>query len=84
MGAITIRMTDNMLAYVEEQAAYAGYPDGEAFLQALVMDHHAAKMAALHAAIEEGEASGYLEGDGLEIVRRTIAEARERYRSSGA
>lgn len=84
MGAITIRMTENMLAYVEEQAAHDGYPDGEAFMQALVMDHHARKLAALQAAIEEGEASGILEADGWEIIEGTLAEAREAYRSRTA
>ncbi|USI71890.1 ribbon-helix-helix domain-containing protein [Sphingomonas morindae] len=58
MGAITVRMSEAMQAYVEAQAAEQGYADGEAFLQALIMDHHARHVEALHAALAEGLASG--------------------------
>ena len=84
MGALTVRLTENMQAYVQTEAAHAGYPDGEAFLQSLIMDHHARKVAALEATIAEGEASGYLDGDASEIIDQALAEARDEYRSRTA
>ncbi len=83
MGAITLRLTDEMLAFVEGEAETNGYPDAEAFIQALVMDDHSRKIARLYALIQEGEASGFVDGDGFAAIGRAVAQARERYKSSG-
>lgn len=83
MGAITLRLTDEMMAFVEEAAEGQGYPDAEAFVQALLMDEHSRRMARLHALLEEGLASGIVEGDALDVFDRAIERARERARSRG-
>lgn len=47
------------------------------------MDEHARRLSRLHAAIEEGEASGYIEGDGLEAIDSILAKAGGDYRARG-
>jgi antitoxin ParD1/3/4 len=58
MAAITLRLTDEMMAFVHGAAEGEGYPDAEAFVQAVLMDEHSRRTARLHALLEEGLASG--------------------------
>ena len=44
MPDITIRLTDDLAAFVWAEAAADGHPDVEAFVAALVMDRHEARM----------------------------------------
>lgn len=80
MGAITLRLTDEMMAFVEEAAEGQGYPDAEAFVQALLMDEHSRRMARLHALLEEGLASGMSERS----IDEVFEDARRRYRARPA
>ena len=77
MGAITIRVTDEIQAFVEDEAESLGYPDAEAFVQAMLMDSHSRKLARLHQLLDEGLASG-VSGKSIDQI---FDEAVQRHRA---
>ena len=80
MGAITIRLTEELQALVDGEVRYGGFPDGEAYIQSLLMDEHARRTAALHAALDEGERSGLSD----KSVEQILYEVKQRYRARRA
>jgi Arc/MetJ-type ribon-helix-helix transcriptional regulator len=77
MGAITVRLTDELQELIDGEVRYGGHADGEAYIQSLLMDEHARRMERLQAALDEGERSGL----GTRSIEQIVADARERYRS---
>ncbi|WP_419826937.1 hypothetical protein [Sphingomonas sp.] len=75
MPKIVLHLTDELAAFVRQEVAHAGYPDAEAFVQALVMDHHERRLARLRALMEAGDAAS------LDALREAT---RRRYRGEGA
>jgi Arc/MetJ-type ribon-helix-helix transcriptional regulator len=77
MGKVTLLLPDELQAIVDREVEAGDFPDDGAFIENLIREHHARKLAALVEALEEGERSGISPLSFDEI----IAEARERYRS---
>ena len=84
MGAITVRLTDELQALVDGEVRDGAYPSAEAYNQSLLMEEQALRSKELRALLEEGLASGIVEGEGLEVFDDAVARAREKARSRAA
>lgn len=73
---ITVSLAEPAARWIDERVATGDYPDAAAYVAELVERDHedAAKLAALHAALDEGEASG----DTGMTIDEIFAEARAR------
>jgi Arc/MetJ-type ribon-helix-helix transcriptional regulator len=81
MGAVTVRLTEELQALVDDEVRNGVHPSAEAYIQSLLMEEHASRSAELLVLLDAGLASGVAEGEGLEAFDRAIARAKEKARS---
>jgi len=80
-GAVTVRLTEELQALVDDEVRNGAYPSAEAYIQSLLIEEQACRPAELLALLDAGLASGVAEGEGLEAFDRAVARAREKSRS---
>ncbi len=58
MGAVTVRLTEELQALVDDEVRNGVHPSAEAYIQSLLMEEHASRSAELLALLDAGLASG--------------------------
>ena len=58
MGAVTVRLTEELQALVDDEVRNGAHPSAEAYIQSLLMEEHASRSAELLVLLDAGLASG--------------------------
>jgi len=83
MGAVTVRLTEELQALVDDEVRNGAYPSAEAYIQSLLIEEQACRSAELLALLDAGLASGISDKTVDQIFEDAKQRAKQR-RVAGA